>query len=249
MSEFSTPDREPLSPEEKQALLNEAHDFATDWVGRGRPSQQDHERAVNFIDISTNWLTDRDFQIGGPEDLKELAELLVPVMGKERRQLEREAGTDPLTGLAHKGLFEKARGSADEDPKTSFIFIDARNFEEVNNNLGHDSGDEEIKSIADHIKSEADKYHLGTRVFRVGGDEFAVIVPSDLARYLHYQTVEKYQGISFGKNKTTSLRGVYADTFAEAAQKMVELKKAEKISKIGKIIRKFTTRGKNEPLL
>lgn len=229
-------ERKPLTPEEKIEQRHVAHDFAVDWVGKGNPNPRDHDTAIAFIDTAVEWVLEQDFKIrDNPKALGELGERLLPILGEDRRQLERKANSDPLTGLANKEVFAAARQTAEEDPYTSFLFFDARSFEDVNNELGHDAGDEEIKKIAHHIRDEADKHGLGTRVFRVGGDEFAVITPSDLARYLHHNIIEHYGEHVYARNVKTSLRGVCAETFTEAAQKMVDLKKQEKIGKLGKL--------------
>ncbi len=244
MHEFE-PREQPLTPEEKADMVHQAHDFAVEWVAKGAPTQRDLEKCVNFIDIATTWIAERDFQIGTPEDLVELAELLVPVVGEEKRILQRKANTDALTGLADKEVFTLARETAESDPETAFLFLDARNFEAVNNTYGQDEGDKEIVKVANFIKSEAEKYGVGERVFRVGGDEFAIIAPKDLVRYLHHHIVDKYGDTVATEDARTTLRGVHADTFSEAALLMVDLKKEEKASKIGKVATKVKSAFKN----
>ncbi len=234
MHEFE-PRITPLTPEEKEHMVHDAHDFAVEWVAQGAPTQRDLEKCVAFIDIATTWIAGRDFRIGTPQDLVELAELLVPVVGEEKRTLQRKATTDALTGLADKEVFTLARETAEADPETAFLFLDARDFENVNNNYGQDEGDKEIIKIAEFVKTEAEKHNLDERVFRVGGDEFAVIGPRDLIRHLHHHITSKFGSTPDSEDARTTLRGVYADTFSEAALLMVDLKKEEKATKLGKL--------------
>jgi diguanylate cyclase (GGDEF)-like protein len=60
------------------------------------------------------------------------------------------------------------------------ILLDLNGFKYLNDEYGHDAGDRVLKTVADRLRSG-----VGDRgaVFRMGGDEFGIVVPeSDTAR-------------------------------------------------------------------
>ncbi len=92
------------------------------------------------------------------------------------RVKEIEAQTDQVTGLLNAGTFrswlEEPAGPAEA---YGFLMLDLDNFREVNERMGHEAGTELLRRIAGVI---ADAGRESDRVFRYGGDEFAVIVPT-----------------------------------------------------------------------
>ncbi|CCQ74199.1 bifunctional diguanylate cyclase/phosphodiesterase [Magnetospira sp. QH-2] len=94
------------------------------------------------------------------------------------RKLERLAFFDPLTKLPNRALFrdrltqglEMAR--RDTHP-LALMFIDLDRFKNINDNLGHDVGDEVLIAVAQRIKGCLRK---SDTVARLGGDEFTVIL-------------------------------------------------------------------------
>jgi diguanylate cyclase (GGDEF)-like protein len=95
---------------------------------------------------------------------------------RERRLLER-ATQDSLTGLANRaGLYEAidARLGDDRPAAFSVLFIDLDRFKEVNDSLGHQVGDDLLRTVAARLRQ---RVPAGTLVARPGGDEFVVIVP------------------------------------------------------------------------
>jgi len=97
------------------------------------------------------------------------------------------AFTDHLTGLANRRRFERqlerevARTERYGHP-FCLLIIDIDNFKEVNDTRGHDAGDEALRGVANVIQSGTRGIDTGARI---GGDEFAVILPeTNLARGL-----------------------------------------------------------------
>jgi len=96
------------------------------------------------------------------------------------RQLRRAADVDPLTGLLNRRkLFEVL--AADQQLAGSLLYlIDLDRFSWVNNNLGHQAGDETLTSIAHALVQVCPEQAL---IARLGGDEFVVWIPADQASH------------------------------------------------------------------
>jgi len=95
------------------------------------------------------------------------------------QQLEEIALTDVLTGLpnrrhAMRQLELAWKESIKEDSPLACMMIDADGFKQVNDNHGHDAGDEVLRQLARNLR-----YAVRTDdiVCRLGGDEFFVICP------------------------------------------------------------------------
>src|SRR5438552_4790922 len=95
---------------------------------------------------------------------------------REARQL---ADLDALTGLHNRRYFhetlarECARAHRSER-KLSLIVFDLDDFKEVNDRIGHLAGDTVLAEAAERVR---DVVHTADIRCRVGGDEFAVILP------------------------------------------------------------------------
>ena len=102
--------------------------------------------------------------------------------------LRRAAYTDPLTGLANRAMLKKVladtvhRARRNEDYGFSLMFLDFDRFKQINDSLGHEVGDELLKSIAERLNAEVRRLepaaagcpeHLSCRL---GGDEFVLLL-------------------------------------------------------------------------
>ncbi|GAC1534117.1 MAG: hypothetical protein NVS3B12_14400 [Acidimicrobiales bacterium] len=87
-------------------------------------------------------------------------------------QLVREAATDPLTSLANRRSFDRSMVSA--HPGDAVVMIDLDRFKAVNDTLGHEAGDELLRSMASCMRKAA----LGADILaRWGGEEFVLLLP------------------------------------------------------------------------
>jgi diguanylate cyclase (GGDEF)-like protein/PAS domain S-box-containing protein len=95
-------------------------------------------------------------------------------------QLEHMAFYDTLTGLANRRLFRnRLEHMLNNIQRThnsvALILIDVDHFKNVNDSMGHDSGDTLLTVIAERLKQCV---RFTDTVARLGGDEFAVILPN-----------------------------------------------------------------------
>jgi len=101
-------------------------------------------------------------------------------LGAVNRQLAAIAMTDALTGIPNRRhamtMIQRAwDDSRSGDTPLACLMIDADYLKPVNDEYGHDAGDEVIKSVANKLCDAARSDDI---VCRLGGDEFIVIAPA-----------------------------------------------------------------------
>ncbi len=92
-------------------------------------------------------------------------------------RLREEVHQDPLTGLGNRRFFEPllqevCQGSDAGHPAT-LLFLDLDGFKTVNDQAGHAAGDAILRALAQFLLQSVRKTD---RVFRLGGDELAILV-------------------------------------------------------------------------
>jgi diguanylate cyclase (GGDEF)-like protein/PAS domain S-box-containing protein len=101
----------------------------------------------------------------------------------ERKRLERQllhlADHDALTGLHNRRRFDEELGRAVASAlryheSAALLLIDIDDFKYVNDSLGHAVGDELLRSLATAVKR---RVRVTDVLARVGGDEFALLLP------------------------------------------------------------------------
>lgn len=106
---------------------------------------------------------------------------LVMIWSRNERmqELQRQAEQDPLTGLKNRRRFEEdllrelAR-SRREGAEGALLVVDVDRFKQINDTLGHHAGDRVIIEVADVLR---ERMRLTDAVARIGGDEFAAVLP------------------------------------------------------------------------
>lgn len=112
----------------------------------------------------------------------------------EREQLEQISRTDALTGLMNKTAFfaeAEAYLKTGIGKNTVIVFIDMDNFKQINDRLGHMTGDIAIKETAKKLQTIFSNFDL---LARFGGDEFCVLlkeIPEETLKDKLAWTVEK----------------------------------------------------------
>jgi diguanylate cyclase (GGDEF)-like protein len=93
--------------------------------------------------------------------------------------LEEESKRDGLTGLFNRRFFDdnmlrELNRAQRLTHSLNLVLIDIDHFKSVNDNYGHQAGDQIIKALADSMKSA---FRAADIPCRYGGEEFAVIMP------------------------------------------------------------------------
>jgi two-component system cell cycle response regulator len=134
-------------------------------------SNQERVNLVEALDMGAD-----DF-IGKPPVAAELYARLRAAgrLAALQNELIRLATTDPLTGAFNRrAFFERAAdlcARADAGERLAAIMFDIDHFKRINDNYGHDAGDECIRAVAQEATLE--DAVLG----RLGGEEFALLLP------------------------------------------------------------------------
>ena len=95
--------------------------------------------------------------------------------------LERMASTDGLTGVYNRSFLDRELGKAIRHSRQfsnmwfSIMAIDVNGLKQINDTYGHSEGDSAIIKVAELLKAGCRETDIVTRI---GGDEFAVLMPS-----------------------------------------------------------------------
>ncbi|MED9904095.1 MAG: bifunctional diguanylate cyclase/phosphodiesterase [Lachnospiraceae bacterium] len=116
-----------------------------------------------------------------------------------QKKIERQAYTDFLTGLYNRMCCERDLAwylddAAKNQVKGSLLYIDLDDFKHINDGLGHQYGDVLLKAISGEISRIEG---IRTTCYRMGGDEFVVIIPPD--RYKEFERIVESIRLIFAK--------------------------------------------------
>ena len=100
-------------------------------------------------------------------------------MAATQQRMEIMATHDALTGLPNRSLardrFEQAAAAAHRSGhNVAMLYLDLDNFKNVNDTLGHSSGDALLKQVSERLSS---LLRTADTFARLGGDEFLLLVP------------------------------------------------------------------------
>lgn len=123
-------------------------------------------------------LRDRKFGISLSLFFGALVGLFAYFFAKERYYLSEGALMDSLTGLPNRRSLENRLNYVHSEAKRfnkrfGLMAIDVDHFKSINDNFGHDVGDEVIKTVANLLKNNIRDVDT---VSRIGGDEFVMVV-------------------------------------------------------------------------
>lgn len=176
---------------------------------------------ANMVDVMRRITKDKNLghRIGGAgliAELRLLSEyfnLLLGTIQKYNMQLEELSMHDPLTGLYNRRKFQEcmqyeiARATRHEHG-FSLIMVGLGNFKYINDTFGHPIGDMVLKELAAMLSAGLRK---GDVLARMGGDEFAIILPEtsaakglQVADKLHQTLADKIFELPVGKIRSTA---------------------------------------------
>ena len=104
----------------------------------------------------------------------------VAALSEELQEVKREGSLDGLTRVFNRGAFDRAfrrmhrLGAVSLDP-SSLVIVDLDNLKQINDQYGHQGGDEAIRVFADHLVRSFPR--RSDFVARYGGDEMVAILP------------------------------------------------------------------------
>lgn len=117
-------------------------------------------------------------------ELEEIVKTRTQALKERTDELEKQANTDPLTGIFNRrkfmqiALHELSRFKRHKHI-FSILMLDIDDFKKVNDNFGHDVGDKVIKDVATIIQEATRDSDCFSRW---GGEEFIIMLPeSDLS--------------------------------------------------------------------
>ena len=122
---------------------------------------------------------DQKLNVIGSLEFKNLAESyneIYELKARQKMSLLKKAEYDALTGILNRRAFDQiCQSSAEKKQKIALLLIDMDNFKGINDTYGHIGGDNALKALAAALK---ETFRESDYVARVGGDEFAAILPN-----------------------------------------------------------------------
>jgi len=116
-----------------------------------------------------------------------------------QQKIEQQANNDFLTGLYNRMCCERDLTRYIDEAKTSgrkgaIIYLDLDDFKHINDGLGHQYGDVLLKAISNSLRRIEG---IKNTCYRMGGDEFVIIVPCD--SYPNFAAIQEQIRVVFNK--------------------------------------------------
>lgn len=146
----------------------------------------DHTLEYRMVDIDGRTVHMRDvtsLEVDTAGKVVQMRGVILDISDRRRAEevLREEATHDPLTGLANRALMadrleqalREARRTGDS---VALLVLDLDDFKEVNDALGHDTGDHLLTAFATRLRNEVRECDV---IARLGGDEFGLLLTTD----------------------------------------------------------------------
>ena len=135
--------------------------------------------AIDFHGAINGWAKAQFIEYERTRDGKLAKVLFVTQIIEEEKRKEEElikkSTIDELTGLLNRRAYEEAIRDLKSNENLSYVIcsLDVNGLKVVNDDIGHSAGDELLRGAAEVLSRCLVAYG---KVFRIGGDEFAVLV-------------------------------------------------------------------------
>lgn len=107
---------------------------------------------------------------------------------RNARNLTSKAYHDPLTGVKNRLFFEEYMGIVLRDElEATLCYLQLDGLEYVNENFGHDEGDQYIQNFVEIVKKN---FRGGDTFARIGGDTFCVVLSGNMAELINRKLAE-----------------------------------------------------------
>ena len=149
------------------------HDFAihnTMWTFHVKPQ----DGWINTDSLVLEILIGILFAIIVPFSVNSLWNLI-----RRESAFKRLTYVDTLTGLYNsRKFYEVLQELHDKKRSAGILYVDLNKFKPVNDTYGHKTGDELLSIVAKKLKNVV---RSGDEVFRIGGDEFTIVVSNEIS--------------------------------------------------------------------
>ncbi|MDG4827124.1 GGDEF domain-containing protein [Asanoa sp. WMMD1127] len=117
-------------------------------------------------------------------------------------ELAHRAAHDPLTGLLNRSVLTERLAALPRGRSHALLLVDLDGFKEINDSLGHPTGDELLVAVGRRLTAVAARE---ATLVRLGGDEFAVLLPD----------TDEGAALAVGATICARLRAPYPSTHGE----------------------------------
>jgi diguanylate cyclase (GGDEF)-like protein len=122
------------------------------------------------------------------KELEKLVAEKTQDLRESRDALKYKTISDALTGLYNREYFyESINNKIDSYGHFSIFYLDLDRFKVINDLHGHNMGDMVLKKVAKRL---ANNLSISTDIFRIGGDEFSVIIDETDSSYINFMAKE-----------------------------------------------------------
>lgn len=163
--------------------------------------------------------------------------------------------TDPLTGLNNRRyierrLLEETVRSRRRGAPLSCMYMDIDRFKQINDRIGHQAGDEVLRSVAGRIKAEL---RLSDSLGRFGGEEFVVLLPDtertdaiNVAERIRISIAEQPLILTNGERLDVSISVGVASVLPAADSEPVESAVQHLVARADHALYEAKARGRNQ---
>jgi diguanylate cyclase (GGDEF)-like protein len=137
---------------------------------------------VQSLSTALNRMTRRLITLN--DQMEDKVKLRTQELEAANRELDRQARSDPLTGVLNRRGFDaqiklNLASARRRNSPVSVIMVDLDHFKQVNDTHGHEVGDQVIRHLSDTLRQRVRDSDI---VARLGGEEFVVLLPDTDAK-------------------------------------------------------------------